>query len=332
MTQATSLASGPRLDADDAGVQSHERKRFRMAMSLSALSHALVIVLLYLLWQPVGEENVPPAPIPITIVQAPEGQSGAAGGGEGETAASSESQASEQAAEAQPEASAEEPEPQQPTPPVEAQPQPAPEVPSLAQTTAIPAPAAQETTEPVPLHKPRPPRPKPPPTPTETAQATPTPPTPQPAQQPAAAATTPAQTASAAGSNQPLPPGVGGRGRGDQGPGLAAVGNGAHNGPGDDYLDAVRRWVTRYKKYPEDAVKQKQEGVVQLGFKFTRDGMVTDAWIEKSSGFPALDQAALAMIHAASPIPKVPDRYQGDTLTLVMPENFKIGLFDRLFH
>jgi hypothetical protein len=38
------------------------------------------------------------------------------------------------------------------------------------------------------------------------------------------------------------------------------------------------------------------------------------------------------MIHAASPIPRVPDRYQGDTLTLVMPENFKIGLFDRLFH
>ena len=102
--------------------------------------------------------------------------------------------------------------------------------------------------------------------------------------------------------------------------------------PGDDYLDAVRRWVTRYKKYPEGAVKQKEESVVQLGFKFTRDGTVTDAWVEKSSGFPALDQAALAMIRAASPIPKVPDRYQGDTLTLVMPENFKIGLFDRLFH
>jgi protein TonB len=194
-----------------------------------------------------------------------------------------------------------------------------------------PAPAPQETTEPVPLHKPRPPRPKPPPTHTETAQTTPTPPTPKPAVQ-ERTAPAPTQTSSAAGSNQPLPPGTGGRGRGDTGAGLAAVGNGARNGPGDDYLDAVRRWVTRYKKYPEDAVKQKQEGVVQLGFTFTRDGTVMKAWVEKSSGFPALDQAALAMIRAASPIPKVPDRYQGDTLTLVMPENFKIGLFDRLFH
>jgi TonB family protein len=102
----------------------------------------------------------------------------------------------------------------------------------------------------------------------------------------------------------------------------AAVGNGSPNGQGDDYLEAVRRWVTRYKKYPEEAVRQKQEGVVQLGFKFTRDGAVLDAWIEKSSGFPLLDQAALAMIRAASPIPKVPDQYKGDTLTLVMPEKF----------
>ena len=330
MTQAT-LASGPRIDVDDAGVQSRERKRFRTAMSLSALAHALVFALLYLLWQPAGEENVPPAPIPITVVQEPEGQSGAAGGGEGETAAASPSAASEAASESQPQASAEVPQPQQPTPPAETQPQPSAEVPSLARTEVTPAPAPQEALEPVPQHKPRPPQPKPPPKPLEEAQTPPAAPTPQPAVPPAPAAA-PAQTASAAGTDQPLPPGAGGRGRGDQGPGLAAVGNGARNGPGDDYLDAVRRWVTRYKKYPEDAVKQKQEGVVQLGFKFTRDGTVTDAWVEKSSGFPALDQAALAMIRAASPIPKVPDRYQGDTLTLVMPENFKIGLFDRLFH
>jgi periplasmic protein TonB len=130
----------------------------------------------------------------------------------------------------------------------------------------------------------------------------------------------------------PLPPGVGGRGRGDAGPGRAAVGNGSLTGPGDDYLEAVRRWVTRYRKYPDDAIKEKQEGTVALGFRFSRDGTVLDAWVERSSGFPLLDQAALNMIHAASPIPKVPERYAGDTLTLVMPENFKIGVFDRLFH
>lgn len=335
MTQATTLASGPRLDADDAPTQARERRRFRTAMSLSALSHALVLILLYLLWQPVGEETVPLPPIPVTVVQEKEGHSGAAGGGNSETAASSASTASEAASkaasEAPPTASAEEPQLRQPTPPIETPPQPSSEVPSLAQTQVTPAPVPQEAVEPVPQHKPRPPQPKPPPTPTQTVQTTPTPPTPQPAAQ-QSATTTPTQTASAAGSDQSLPPGTGGRGRGAEGPGRAAVGNGSLDGPGDNYLETVRRWVTRYKKYPDDAIKQKQEGIVALGFKFTRDGTVTDAWIEKSSGFPMLDQAALAMIRAASPIPKVPDRYQGDTLTLVMPENFSIGLFDRMFH
>jgi periplasmic protein TonB len=332
MTQITTLASGPRLHADEAATQSRERRRFRTAMLLSALSHALILILLYLLWQPVGEEPVPLPPIPVTVIQDKEGQSGAAGGGNSETAASSAS-ASESSSDAQPTASTAEPEPQQPAPPVETPPQPSSQVPSLAQTQITPAPAPQEAVEPVPQHKPRPPQPKPPPTHTETAETMPTPPTPQPtAQQPTTATQTPNQTASAAGTDQPLPPGTGGRGRGDAGPGRAAVGNGSLNGPGDDYLEAVRRWVQRYRKYPDEAVKQKQEGVVQLGFKFMRDGTVTDAWIEKSSGFPVLDQAALAMIHAASPIPRVPDRYQGDTLTLVMPENFRVGLFDRLFH
>ena len=61
-------------------------------------------------------------------------------------------------------------------------------------------------------------------------------------------------------------------------------------------------------------------------------GFWLDAWIEKSSGFPLLDAAALKMIHDASPIPKVPERYKGETLTLVMPENYHIGFFDRIFH
>lgn len=335
MTQITTLATGPRLDQDEAATQTRERRRFRAAMWLSAFSHALVIVLLFLLWQPASEEQVPRAPIPITVIEEKEGQSGAAGGGNGETAASSASSASTPESASEPTASTAEPEPElrQPTPPIETPPQPSSEVPSLAQTQLTPAPAPQETIEPVPQHKPRPPQPKPPPSHTVTARAAPTRATPQPAAQtPTTAAQTPSQTASVSGTDQPLPPGTGGRGRGDEGAGRAAVGNGSLDGPGDDYLDAVRRWVQRYRKYPEEAVKQKQEGVVQLGFKFTRDGTVIDAWIEKSSGFPLLDQAALNMIHAASPIPKVPDRYKGDTLTLVMPENFRIGLFDRLFH
>jgi TonB family protein len=162
----------------------------------------------------------------------------------------------------------------------------------------------------------------------------PTPPVPQPAQQPATAA--PTQSASnatvPASTEDLLREGVGGRGRGEEGAGRAAVGNGSLNGPGDDYLEEVRRWISRYKKYPPDALDKKQEGVATLGFVIDRDGKVLDAWIEKTSGNPLLDQATMEMIHAASPVPKPPDRYKGATLRLFMPVNYQIGLFDKLFH
>ena len=334
MTQITTFGSGTRLEIGDSAVETRERQRFRTAMVLSAVSHVLVLVLLYLLWQPLGDEIVPLPPIPVTVVQEPEGQSGAAGGGDSETAASAPSAAAESASAAEQAASAEEPQPQEPTPPVETPPQPSAEVPSLAQTIVTPAPTPQEAVEPVPVRKPHPPQPKPHPTPTQTAERTPTPPTPEPAtQQAPAAITTPSQTASAAGgSDQPLPPGIGGRGRGEEGPGRAAYGNGSLNGPGDDYLGLLQRWLTRFRVYPDEAKKQKEEGVALIGFTLARDGTVLKAWLVKSSGYPLLDEAALKMMHDASPVPKVPDRYQGETLTLTIPENFHMGLFDRLFH
>jgi TonB family protein len=89
---------------------------------------------------------------------------------------------------------------------------------------------------------------------------------------------------------------------------------------------------SRFRTYPDEAIAKKEEGTVAVGFKFARDGTVLDAWIEHGSGYPLLDDAALKMVRAASPIPKVPEQYKGEVLTLVMPERFRIGVFDRLFH
>ena len=68
-----------------------------------------------------------------------------------------------------------------------------------------------------------------------------------------------------------------------------------------------------------------------MGFKFARDGTVLDVWIERSTGFPMLDQAILEAVHEASPLPPVPERYRGTQLTLDMRYDFTIGLLDRVF-
>jgi protein TonB len=125
--------------------------------------------------------------------------------------------------------------------------------------------------------------------------------------------------------------GSSGQGLGAAGAGRGDVGNGNLTSPGDDYLERVRRRVAEFKRYPDAAKKQKQEGRGAISFRIARDGTVLDAWIERSTGFPLLDAAILQAVHEASPVPPVPERYRGAELTVSMPYAFSIGTFDRIF-
>jgi protein TonB len=332
MTQ-TALPNHWHPNEDDAFVQTRERRRFSRAMILSGLFHVVLLLVLLGLWNPATkEEPIPLPPIPITIVEEQEGQSGAQGGGSGITSASSES-SPPQAESSDPTVTETAPERQTTQAPQPQQPQSQPFLRStVTETPSLSAPEALDATEPVPPHKPVPPQATLAP-PQATTQAHVTPSKPQ-VQQPATSAQNQAPSNSSPSDSVDalLREGVGGRGRGDEGAGRAAVGNGSAEGPGDDYLKAVQRWIARYEKYPPEALAKKQEGVTMLGFIIDRQGNVLDAWIDKSSGNPLLDTATLEMIHAASPIPKVPDRYKGEKLKLVMPANYSIGIFDRLFH
>jgi protein TonB len=117
--------------------------------------------------------------------------------------------------------------------------------------------------------------------------------------------------------------------RGASGTG-AGVGVGDLEGPGDEYLERVRRWLAKHKKYPAEARKRKQEGSVVVEFVLARDGAVLDAQIERSSGFPLIDEAALDMLQRASPVPPVPPAYRGERLRIAIPVRFSLGFFERL--
>jgi protein TonB len=120
-----------------------------------------------------------------------------------------------------------------------------------------------------------------------------------------------------------------GMGQGSQGSGAGAYGDG--RGPGDDYLNRVRRWLAKYKKYPPEALRQKQEGIVMVAFTLARDGTVLAVEVERSSGFPLIDQAVHDMLHRASPVPPVPGHYTGERLSIAIPVRFSLALLDKLF-
>jgi protein TonB len=123
----------------------------------------------------------------------------------------------------------------------------------------------------------------------------------------------------------------------------AAAGSGAASGAGsgraagggktgrgaNDYLERVRQALAKHKRYPEQARKLKQVGTVRISLHLARDGTVLGAQIATGSGFPLLDEAAVQMARDASPVPRVPDDVDGETVKIALPVTFEIGFFGR---
>lgn len=64
--------------------------------------------------------------------------------------------------------------------------------------------------------------------------------------------------------------------------------------------------LARYKRYPNEARRRGIEGTSQVRFNLDRNGKVLSVELAKSSGNTALDEATLAMIRRASPVPAPP--------------------------
>jgi protein TonB len=197
----------------------------------------------------------------------------------------------------------------QPPPPEPEAPQPVlpPAPPSPAPRIDVPLPP--ESPAPVPKIDVSPP-PKPKPLPHPRQQIVPhEPPQPQPDIKPPAPVTT-------------APPQV----QAPPAPTVAAPAPGAAVAPS---ARAVPTWqalllrrLEQFKRYPSSAQAQHQQGAVYLRFTMDRGGRVLSARIDKSSGFQALDEEALALVHRAEPLPPPPPEIPGNPLELVVPVQF----------
>ena len=300
----------------------------RRSLAASAALHAGIVLALLLLLRstPLPEEPV----VKVTVLPDGPGAAGAVGGAGGGGGEAREAQSA--SAQAAPDD----------TPPAAP---PANETPAETEAEAAPSPAPSEREPP-----PSPPSPtatavaldSPPPPPRQKPRLShehrppPTSPAPRAAETPsegpvqiaAAPAITPTPGTPGAGSG---PGGTGGVGTGADGAGHGAIGDGPLEGPGDDYLQRLKRWLNKYKHYPKDAIDKKQEGRLVVSFVILRDGTVLDPRIERSSGILSLDAAAIEMLHAASPVPPLPETYRGERATLDLPVGYSIGLLDKLF-
>jgi len=94
--------------------------------------------------------------------------------------------------------------------------------------------------------------------------------------------------------------------------------------PGDSakWKSRLLSHLARHKRYPASARRQKEKGIAQVRFRIDDRGNVLSASISRSSGFPDLDRAALAMVQNASPVP-VPPSGVSKTITAPVIFSFK---------
>jgi TonB family protein len=81
--------------------------------------------------------------------------------------------------------------------------------------------------------------------------------------------------------------------------------------------------LERFRRYPTASRIRGDEGVAYLRIKMNREGQVLTAKIERSSGVPALDRAALEALERAAPLPRIPPE-RPDEAELLVPFEFFI--------
>ena len=92
----------------------------------------------------------------------------------------------------------------------------------------------------------------------------------------------------------------------------------------DSYLSKLSRHLARYYEYPRRARRLGQEGTPVIVFEFRRDGSLVEHSLRDSSGHSLLDDAALAMLAQAAPLPAVPDSMRGKSFTYALPVRFNL--------
>ncbi|ECZ7615323.1 energy transducer TonB [Campylobacter coli] len=92
------------------------------------------------------------------------------------------------------------------------------------------------------------------------------------------------------------------------------------------YQALLMAHLTKFKKYPQEAIMQKQEGVVRIRVSIDESGNVLSKELKKSCPYAALNDEVLSLFKRASPLPKPPKEMlkNDEKISFVMPIDYNI--------
>jgi len=91
-----------------------------------------------------------------------------------------------------------------------------------------------------------------------------------------------------------------------------------------NYYAMVSAHLNQRKKYPTEARKAREQGVVKVRFTVDRTGNISNVSITGSSGHAILDQATLALMQRVAPLPAMPASMAQDKVTISLPIDYSL--------
>lgn len=148
--------------------------------------------------------------------------------------------------------------------------------------------------------------------------------TPSPATAVAATAVAGQGAAGMAAATQAAITGGSGTGTGNKGATTPDTDDDAQRRARQHYFAQLSAWLKRHQEYPEALKQARQQGTVVVRFTLNRQGQLLASSIKQSSGHSQLDQAALALLVSASPLPPLPDELPQQRVTLSVPIDYSL--------
>lgn len=92
----------------------------------------------------------------------------------------------------------------------------------------------------------------------------------------------------------------------------------------DVYLAKLRKVIEEKKRYPKNAKRLKQSGVVHVKFTLLRDGTIQNAQIAQTSSFEILDSATIALLQAIAKTEPFPKELSDNEMIIILPIEYSL--------
>lgn len=91
-----------------------------------------------------------------------------------------------------------------------------------------------------------------------------------------------------------------------------------------NYENILAAWLAKHKRYPSHALRRRMTGTALLSVTINAEGKLLNYQINDSTGHEILDDAVIAMLKRAEPLPEIPAEFMRNSYDFRVPVSFEL--------